>query len=118
MLGLALAALALNPAVSVASIDVTVCRPGWAASVRPPAAVTRRFERRALPAGADPRGFVVDHHIPISLGGAPADIANLRLQAVATARAKDVDERRLHRAVCAGRMRLEDAQDELRRLWP
>lgn len=117
MLGLALA-FALNPAVTPAAIDATICVPGWAASVRPASSYTRAFERRALQAGADPRGFVVDHQLPISLGGAPRDPANLRLQAVAAAKAKDLDERRLHRAVCSGRMGLEAAQDELLRRWP
>lgn len=109
MIALALAAALLNPAVTPATVDRTICRPGWTRGIRPPSSVTQRFERQHLPWGANPRAYVVDHRIPLSLGGHPGP-ANLQLQTVAAGKAKDRDERRLKSAVCHGRMSLGEAQ--------
>ena len=51
----------------------------------------------------------VDHLIPRELGGAD-DVRNLWPQPWENAKLKDVQENALHKAVCAGTMRLNTAQ--------
>jgi len=55
----------------------------------------------------------IDHRIPRELGGADA-VDNLQPQQWREAHLKDVDENRLHRAVCAGTITLADAQQQMR----
>jgi len=57
-----------------------------------------------------PADFEEDHTVPLALGGAPRDPANLRPVPIGQARADDREETRLHAAVCDGRMSLESAQ--------
>jgi hypothetical protein len=87
---------ALNPAVSQATVDTTVCVPRWTASIRP-----------SLPTRP---GYQYDHVIPLGLGGSPADAANLAYVPTEVARRQDVLETLLHRLVCAHKMTLADAQ--------
>jgi hypothetical protein len=87
---------ALNPAVSQATIDTTVCVPRWTASIRP-----------NLPTRP---GHQYDHVISLSLGGAPTDGANLSYVPTDLARRQDVLETLLHRLVCAHKVTLADAQ--------
>jgi hypothetical protein len=60
--------------------------------------------------------FEIDHVIPRELGGADS-VLNLWPQPWPDAHKKDREENRLHRAVCAGTVTLEDAQEQMRR-WP
>ena len=113
-----LAAAILNPAVTPATVDATICVPGWTQRERPRAGYVAALERAMLPADADPRDYVMDHVMPLGLGGHPSASANLRPQRIAEAAAKDIDERRLNRAVCAGRISLPAAQAQMRRIWP
>ena len=62
------------------------------------------------------RGYVIDHLVPLELGGAN-DARNLWPQPRTEARRKDRVEDALHDAVCAGRMRLVDAQARIERDW-
>jgi hypothetical protein len=103
----------LNPAVTQATIHGTVCVPGWTARIRPPAAWTTALKKRQLPAGTDPKAWEEDHVMPLGLGGAPKDPANLRPVPIARAKADDVWETRLHRQVCAGTLTLTDAQAKI-----
>lgn len=100
----------LNPAVTQATIGDTICRRGWAQSVRPPVSYTSRLKRSQLPKGASMRDYSEDHIMPIELGGAPRDPANLRPVPVARAKADDKWENRLHSAVCQGSMTLQAAR--------
>jgi hypothetical protein len=59
----------------------------------------------------------VDHLISRELGGAD-DIKNLWPQKWDQARVKDRLENKLHQLVCAGKMPLPQAQDEIRMNWP
>jgi hypothetical protein len=101
---------ALNPAVTQATIETTVCRSGWTATVRPPATYTNILKRRQLPKGADPKAYEEDHLIPLSLGGAPKDPANLRPVPLDRAKKDDVVETRLHKQLCAGTITLAAAR--------
>src|SRR6266545_4594443 len=103
----------LNPAVTQATIWTTICVTGWTAKVRPPASYTSALERRqirelGLPGG--PADYELDHLMPLALGGAPRDPANLRPVPLKVAKKHDVWETRLHRAVCDGSSTLVAAQ--------
>jgi hypothetical protein len=100
----------LNPDVTQATISQTICKAGWAKSVRPPASYTSKLKRQQLPAGARMADWSEDHLMPIELGGAPRDPANLRPIPVAKAKADDKWENTLHREVCAGSMTLATAR--------
>jgi hypothetical protein len=72
---------AVNPAVTQQNIDETICRPGWARTIRPPQQYTRALKRRQLGtwvayAGGPLRAFEEDHLIALELGGAPVDQRN------------------------------------------
>lgn len=108
MLPLILAALigATDPAITQAKIGRTICAPGYARSVRPPTSWSRAMRRQMH---AQP-GQVLDHIVPIELGGCATCEANLQLQDRAEAKAKDRLENSTRRAVCAGRTTLEQGQ--------
>jgi hypothetical protein len=113
---LALAASLLNPAVHPDTIAQTICRPGYTKTVRPSTSYVRIWKRLNLKAGVDPRSVVVDHIVPLELGGNPL-APNLQLQKKAEAHRKDLAENRQHRAVCSGRVFLRDAQAQMAG-WP
>ena len=104
MIALALAAAigAFDPSVSAAE----VCRPRYAQAHRN---VPRVLRERVYAVAGVPRGqrcgWVIDHIIPLELGGTNAR-ANLAAQPRAEARTKDRDENRLHAAVCSGSLSL------------
>lgn len=104
---------ALNQAVTQSTINLTICVPGWSETIRPPTSYTNRLKKRQLPAGFPMSDYEEDHIIPLGLGGHPTDPKNLQPQlwfGKCGARRKDVDERRLHSAVCAGTSTLAAAQ--------
>ncbi|MDC2953927.1 hypothetical protein PO587_05620 [Streptomyces gilvifuscus] len=105
---------ALDPAVTQSTIHYTICVRGWTAAVRPPSALTEQLKRRQLAASGvsdkNPAHYEEDHIIPLELGGAASDPANLRPVPVARARVDDRLENSLHRAVCAGSLTLPVAQ--------
>jgi hypothetical protein len=111
MLALILAATlgTTNPVVTQANIGQTICVRGWATSIRPPEKATWPIKRKLL-AGRPSKRFVLDHVVPLAAGGAPLDPANLQLQTVAAGKAKDVVEVRTSKAICAGRMTLQQGQ--------
>ena len=100
----------LNPDVTQATISQTICKAGWAKSVRPPASYTSKLKRQQLPAGAKAKDFQEDHLMPLELGGAPRDPENLRPVPIHKAEADDVWENRLRKSVCDGSMTLAAAR--------
>ncbi len=64
-----------------------------------------------------PKDYELDHLLPIGLGGHPRSLKNLWLQPWPEAATKDRDELRLHREVCAERMTLKEAQQEILAAW-
>jgi hypothetical protein len=86
----------------------------WETSCSSTNAIKRRqFDAFGLPPElmAD---FRLDHAIPLSLGGAPADERNLQLLDEQGSERKDMVERCLSRAVFEGRRAFADAQ---RLIW-
>lgn len=111
LLLLALMLAHYNPAVTQATIDTTICRSGYSASVRPPTSYTGPIKRAmvaALPPTADHNvsDYELDHVVALEDGGAPRARLNLILQLWPEARAKDAVEDRVHRAICAHQMSL------------
>lgn len=100
-----------SPAVTDANIDQTICKPGWTATIRPPASYTDKLKREQLPPGSNLSLFEEDHVLPLEAGGDPRDPHNLRPQAWIGpdgARAKDHQvENVVHKAICAHTMTLE-----------
>lgn len=110
---------ALNPDVTQATIQKTICVSGFSERIRPPSSFTSALKVRQIAAMHLPgpaSAYEEDHIIPLSLGGAPRNPANLQPVPLAKARTQDVQETRLHRDVCAGRISLAAAQAEILRL--
>jgi len=113
---------AINPNVTQANVQTTICVKSWTKTMRPPVSVTNAIKRELLAeaGGGNVWEFELDHVIPLDLGGAPLDRKNLQLQAwggSCNARQKDALEVKLSRMVCAGEMTLETAQDEISFDW-
>lgn len=110
---------ALNPDVTQATIAATICVSGWTATIRPPSEYTNALKKAQLAGAADkdPTHYEEDHLVPLSIGGAPRDPANLWPEPLAAARVKDVDELALNREVCQGKITLADAQAEILSKW-
>jgi hypothetical protein len=111
---------ALNPAVTQANIDQTICRSGWTRTVRPPYEYTndlkhRQIAERHLPGTI--HDYQEDHLVPLDLGGAPWDPQNLWPQPWREATVKDQLEIALNQDVCSGAMTLQDAQQCIRVDW-
>ena len=108
---------ALNPQVTQANISVTICRPCWTRTIRPPVRYTNalkltQMKERHLP--GTPQSFEEDHLVALELGGHPTNPLNLWPELWAQARVKDKWENAFNRAVCALRMTLRAAQEKIR----
>jgi hypothetical protein len=121
---------AVNPAANQANLEATVCKPGWAKSVRPPSAYTSALKLVQIVeygyADRNPTHYQEDHLVPLELGGAPRDRRNLWPEpnvavlpdgtAVGSTQ-KDALEDALHARVCDGRLGLDDAQRMIAADW-
>lgn len=121
-----------DPRVAQSTIKTTICVAGYTEKVRPSTGYTSPLEDRQILAygyrGPTRADFEFDHLIPLQLGGHPTAIANLwpisyenqakRLAPVGFgAETKNQFGSYLKRAVCAGRLRLSDAQQQIARGW-
>jgi cytochrome c-type biogenesis protein CcmH/NrfF len=61
--------------------------------------------------------MVLDHIIPLALGGHPRQPSNLQLQDLAESRRKDRIEVKLQCLVCSGQMPLDEARAAIARDW-
>lgn len=121
---------AINAAATQATLSTTVCKPGWAGSVRPPSAYTSALKIAQILeygyADRNPSHYQEDHLVPLELGGAPRDPRNLWPQpnevvlpdgTMVGSKEKDDLEDVLHDKVCAGSMTLDDAQRAMATDW-
>jgi hypothetical protein len=111
---------AIDPAVTQANVGQTVCQIGYTSTVRPPREWSRAVKVRLMEEqhlSWRIKDYELDHLIPLNIGGASRDPANLWLQRWDEARAKDDDELQMYHAVCSGRMRLEQAQRRMLDKW-
>jgi hypothetical protein len=110
----------LNPAVTQATLRTTICRRGYASSVRPPTSVTEPEKLGSMLAYGDhrsPSSYEYDHLISLELGGAANDSRNLWPERGASPNLKDKVESYLHTGVCDGRMTLARAQRIIALEW-
>jgi hypothetical protein len=110
----------LTPGAVVTDDVATVCRSGYASSVRPRGAEwadIKAAARSRYEAAGEPVGTVGDHLVPLALGGAPRDLRNVWLQPYSDAHSKDLVEMQLWVLVCDGRMDLRAAQQRIAADW-
>lgn len=103
----------INPDVTQTNIWTTICRPGWTATIRPPASYTNTLKARQLVAyqlPGPPSAYEEDHRVPLEVGGAPSDPRNLWPELGPTPNPKDRIENTVHRQICAGRTTLAAGQ--------
>src|SRR5438105_6575402 len=106
----------LNPDVAQATTATTICVHGWTATVRPSVAYTDKLKREQLAAEGSAYALSEleeDHRMPLELGGAPSDPQNLSPEHPRSPNPKDREETRLRQQVCAGRLTLAQAQEQL-----
>lgn len=122
---------ALNPDVTQANIQRTICSDVWLRSVTPDATFLVRLERKQLADENKPgttADYEEDHLVPVELGGAPKDAKNLwpepyesRGARYATkgngAESKDAVEEKLRGKVCTGRLTLKLARQAIAGNW-
>lgn len=117
---------AVNPAVTQANIDSTICVSGWTATIRPPSSYTTRLKEDQLATGYAYHGdlstadYEEDHLVSLELGGSPTSELNLWPEPYAAsdgARVKDRIENELHALVCDGRLSLATAQRAIASNW-
>ena len=117
---------ALNPAVSQADIDETICVRGYSRSIRPPENYTERLKREQIREYGykDHKlwHYEEDHLVALSAGGSPTSPENLWPQPHDVVGgwgsfAKDRLETRLHWLVCHRGIPLATAQRALASDW-
>jgi len=114
---------AVDPGVTQANLPQTICRSGYSASVRAPAAETDKAKQVSLRQyGETPaKTTEYDHIISLELGGTNAT-SNLwpepnAATATGTTNPKDSVENQLHSAICSGTITLVDAQKAIAADW-
>ena len=103
----------LNPDVTQANIQTTICVKGWTSTIRPPSSYTNELKQKQMReygVGGSLSDYQEDHLISLSLGGHATDPRNLWPQPNPRALHVDEVERDLHEKVCAGDLTLAEAQ--------
>ena len=112
---------AVNPMVTQANINRTICVPGYTKTIRPPESITEPEKLASMAAygysGRSPSDFEYDHLVSLELGGAVNDPRNLWPESGASPNPKDSVEDALHRMVCDGQMPLAQAQHIIATDW-
>lgn len=114
---------ATDPAVTQGNIASTICVSGYTQTVRPPSSYTDQLkveQMRAYGLAGSTADYEEDHLVPLELGGAARDPKNLWPEPRAgspAASEKDALENHLHSEVCAGRMSLTSAQQQVASDW-
>lgn len=116
----------VNPQVTQATISKTICVRGWTALVRPPESNTAPVKVTAMKAYGMPAKASatteLDHLVPLELGGSD-DVSNLwpepsDLPNAGFRNSKDTVESKLNKAVCQGKVKLDDARQAIATDWP
>ncbi len=103
----------LNPEVTQATIEATICADGWTRTIRPPTSYTNELKLRQIKeygVGGTAADYQEDHLISLELGGHPTDPRNLWPEPIERAEKVDTIENELNDKVCTGAMSLEEAQ--------
>lgn len=115
---------AINPEVTQANIQQTVCVKGYTKTIRPPAYFTNKLKKRQIReygyADRNPKHYEEDHLIALSIGGAPDNPKNLwpepRISEWNAAK-KDQLEMVLYKMVCKEEVSLAEAQRAMATDW-
>ncbi len=112
---------AVDPHVTDATLESTVCRRGgYTSTVRPPTSITnseKRLAQTAYGQSDGPSAYELDHLVPLELGGTPNSAANLWPEPGSSPNAKDKLESALHDLLCAHRITLTAAQHMIATDW-
>jgi hypothetical protein len=103
----------LNPDVTQASINSTICVRGWTKTIRPPTSYTNALKQKQLReygVGGSLSDYQEDHLISLELGGHPTDPRNLWPEPYPRASEVDSMENDLNAKVCSGELSLDVAQ--------
>jgi hypothetical protein len=103
----------LNPDVTQANINATICMHGWTKTIRPPTSYTNALkakQMREYGIGGSLSDYQEDHLISLELGGHPIDPRNLWPEPYPRASEVDSIENDLNAQVCSGDLSLESAQ--------
>ncbi len=103
----------LNPDVTQANINATICLHGWTKMIRPPTSYTndlKEKQMREYRVGGSRSDYQEDHLISLELGGHPTDPRNLWPERYPRASEVDSIENDLNTKVCARQLPLETAQ--------
>ena len=115
----------INPDVTQANINQTICVSGWTKTIRPTTTYTNKLkiqQMKDMGLTGSPSLYEEDHLISIELGGNPKDPKNLWPQSWGDmttwgAHRKDVIETHLKTMVCKGQISLVDAQHAIATDW-
>jgi hypothetical protein len=115
---------AINPNVTQANIQRTVCVMGYTKTIRPPTHFSNKLKKRQIReygyADTNPKHYEEDHLIALSIGGAPHDPRNLWPEPRNSewgADKKDRLEFVIYKMVCAQEISLADAQHKMATNW-
>jgi hypothetical protein len=103
----------LNPDVTQATINATICVRGWTKTIRPPTSYTNELKQKQMRdygVGGALSDYQEDHLISLELGGHPTDPRNLWPQPYPRASTVDAIENDLNDRVCSGELTLAEAQ--------
>ncbi|MDQ1392606.1 MAG: hypothetical protein QOF30_1583 [Acidimicrobiaceae bacterium] len=107
----------LNPAVTPATIETTICVSGYTTTIRPPVSFTEPLKVHQIVtygyADHLVRDYEEDHVIALEIGGAAASAVNLFPEPHTFSVPDDTLENSLHTQVCTGRLALADAQRQM-----
>jgi uncharacterized repeat protein (TIGR01451 family) len=104
---------ALNPNVTQKTIRPTVCKPGWAKSLQPSPSYLSSMKLKQMKRyelSTQPSVVTEDYFIPLELGGAAHNAANLWPEPTTQARSSNGVEKALEAQVCSGKLSLKVAQ--------
>jgi hypothetical protein len=111
----------INPDVTQANIDSTICVAGFTKTIRPPASYTGKLKRQQIQeygyTDTNSRDYEEDHFISLELGGSPTDPKNLWPEPHPSTNEKDKVEDYLHKQVCDGKLTLAQVQSEITQNW-
>jgi hypothetical protein len=103
----------LNPDVTQANINATICVHGWTKTIRPPTSYTNALKKKQMReygVGGSPSDYQEDQLISLELGGHPSDPRNLWPEPYPRASEVDSIENELNAQVCSGDLSLDSAQ--------
>jgi hypothetical protein len=115
---------AINQNVTQGNIETTICKSGYTSTIRPSESYTENLKQQSVQlygySDKNLSDYEEDHLIPLEVGGNPTSVQNLWAEphyGVYNSTAKDGFENYLNALVCAGKMPLAHAQQEIATNW-